>query len=443
MLSFKGGVHPKDHKNLAKDRPIREINAKDILVYPTSQHIGKKAIPIIKIGERVLVGQIIAKADDGISANVISSVSGTLKAVEDRLTPNGEYVTSMIVENDYNYETIPNFGEKRDYKNLSADEIVEIVKEAGIVGLGGANFPTDIKMSPKNRDQIEYLLINAAECEPYITSDYRMLLEMPDKLIRGIEAMLTVFKKAHAIICIEDNKKDVYELFEKKLFGNLNVSVELLKTKYPQGGERELIYAVTKRKINSKKLPAEAGVIVNNVGTVIAVADAVCYNIPLIYKIITLSGDGMHDTGNIKARIGMQYKEVIDEVGGLKEGVEKIISGGPMMGVAIYDLSVPVTRGTSAIIAYEKDPIKKQVETNCISCGRCAKVCPIFLMPMLLYKKSNEKDIEGFNKLYGMECIECGSCSYICPAKKPLVQSIKVMKKESIEKEREEKHNGK
>ena len=425
MFTFKSGIHPRGNKELSKYRPIRSIKPKNIVVYPVNQHIGAAAKEIVKVGDNVLVGQIIAEADGFVSANVLSTVSGTVKAIENRLTVNGNSSKCIVIENDFQYTTIENYGNDRDYKELSRDEIVNIVKDAGIVGLGGACFPTHVKLTPKNIDKIEYLLINGAECEPYLTSDYRQMLENTDRLIKGTEILLKLFPKAKAIICIEDNKKDAFELINNKLSNNMSISTALLKTKYPQGGERQLIYAITNRKLYSKILPADIGVIVQNVSTVIAIYNAVCKNIPLLSKVLTITGNAVNDTGNIEVCFGCSYQDVIDDIGGFKYKPVRIINGGPMMGTAIYDLNVPISKNSSSILAFSEEDNSEFIETNCINCGRCVNACPINLTPVILYKKCKSNDIEAFIKLYGQECIECGACSYVCPAKKPLTQYFK------------------
>lgn len=437
MFSFKGGVFLDEKKELLKDRPIRSSNTKEILVFPLSQHIGKPAKAIVKIGDEVKLGQIIAEADGVISANVLSSVSGKVKAIEKRLCSNGKIEESIVVENDFKYQTIDGFGKARDYKSLSREKIIDIIKEAGIVGLGGACFPTHVKLSPKDNDAIDYVLINASECEPYLNSDNRLLLEETDMLILGLEIILKLFPHAKGIICIEDNKKEAYKEIQKRLENNMSISCVLTKTKYPQGGERQLIYAVTKRKLNVKLLPADVGVIVQNVATTIAIAYAVSKTEPLTSKVMTLAGDGLKDNINVKVRLGISYKDLADEVGGLKEGVTKMINGGPMMGVSLYDLDVPVAKNSSSLICFREDPLQSLEQTNCINCGRCSNVCPENLVPTMMYKVAKNDKVEEFLKLYGVECIECGSCSYVCPAKLPLVQYFKMMKPKAITYEKE------
>ena len=428
MYTFKHGVHPDEKKELAKDKPIKVIKAGKILVYPLQQHIGAKAKATVKVGDSVLVGQIIGEADGFISANVLSSVSGKVTAIEDRLVVGGQKVESIVVENDEKYDAIQGFGVERDFNTMSNEDIVKAVKDAGIVGLGGASFPTHVKLSPKEPDKIDYILVNGAECEPYLTSDYRLMLEETEMLIKGLQSMLKLFKNAKGVICIEDNKKDAYDKITKACRGIPNIETALMKTKYPQGGERQLIFAVTGRKINVSKLPADAGVIVDNVDTVVSVGYAVCKSTPLLRRIMTLSGDAYNETANLNVRFGISYKEVIEAAGGFKSEPKKMVSGGPMMGLPIFSLDMPVSRNSSALLAFEKDPTEGQVETNCINCGRCVKACPINLVPTRMYKAAKVGNFEEYIKLNGPECITCGSCSFVCPAKKPLTPYFSYMK---------------
>lgn len=429
MLTFKHGVHPDEKKELAKDKPIKQIKAGKILSYPISQHLGKPAKPNVNVGDSVRVGQIIADADGPISANVLSTVSGTVKSIEERLTVVGAKVQSIIIENDEKYETIEGFGKERDIDSLTTEEVIKIIKDAGIVGLGGASFPTHVKLSPKDPTKIDYVLVNGAECEPYLTSDYRLMLEETDMIVIGLRCMLKAFPNAKGMICIEDNKLDAYEKVKKAAEGVENIEVALMKTKYPQGGERELIYAATGRKINVKMLPADAGVVVDNLDTVVCVGYAVAKSIPLLRRIMTLSGDAWNETGNYKVPLGVTYNELVEQAGGFKLEPKKMISGGPMMGLPLFTLdNLVVTRNSSALLAFSEDPLKDDRETNCINCGRCVTACPIFLTPTKLYKAAKVGNFEEYIRLGGEECITCGSCSYVCPAKKPLTPYFSYMK---------------
>ena len=429
VTTFKGGVHPYDGKELAMDKAIVDFRPEGVMVYPLSQHIGAPAKPLVQKGERVLLGQKIAEANGFISAPVISSVSGTVKSIEKRLTVGGAMVESIVVDNDQQYESIPGFGEKRDYKAMSREEIVNIVRDAGIVGLGGAGFPTFVKLSPKDIDKIDLFLVNGAECEPYLTSDYRDMMEMPEKLIGGLQVVLSIFPNAKGKICIEDNKPEAIKLLTEKTKGMDNIEVVALRTRYPQGGERQLIYAASGRKINSSMLPADAGVVVDNVDTLVAIYEAVCESKPLIRKILTVTGDAVVSPGNFRVPLGTDYQQVIAAAGGFSEEPEKIISGGPMMGMPLFKLDIPVTKNSSSILAFKKDQVAEEATTPCINCGRCVTACPENLMPTLMMVASLQKNTERFEKLYGMECIECGCCSYVCPARRPLTQGFKQMKR--------------
>lgn len=407
------------------------------MVYPLSQHIGAPAKAIVKVGDEVLVGQKIAEAGGFISAVVVSSVSGKVKKIEPRVTAGGAKSISIVIENDGQYTAVEGLGEDRDVTKLSKQEIRDIVREAGIVGLGGAGFPTNVKLTPKDESKIDYIIVNGAECEPYLTCDYRMMIEEPERLIGGIKVMLQLFENAKAVIGVENNKPKAIEKLRALVKDEPKISVEALRTKYPQGGERSLIYAVTGREINSSMLPADAGCVVDNVNTVMAIYDAVCKRTPILERVITITGDAIKEPQNFKVRTGMNYNDIIEAAGGFKADPKKILSGGPMMGQAMYTTDVPVTKNSSSLTCFLEDEVEKNPESPCIRCGRCGEVCPEFLVPVLMMKSCMNGDNAGYEKLYGMECIECGSCSYICPARRPLTQAFKQMKRRIGEERRQ------
>lgn len=426
--TFKGGAHPYDGKKMSRECPIEILNPGDTLVYPLSQHIGAMAKPLVKAGDRVLVGQKIAEKGGFISANIHSSVSGTVKAIEKRLVATGGMVDSIIVENDGMYEeAAPIFSGNPD--ELSKDEIIKIIEEAGIVGMGGAGFPTNVKLSPKNADIIDSIIVNGAECEPYLTSDYRRMVEQTDKLVKGLKIVLKIFPDAKGYFGIEDNKPEAIEALLKATENEDRIEVVPLKTKYPQGGERSMIYAVTGRKINSKMLPADVGCIVHNVDTIYAIYNAVYNGKPLIERIVTITGDAVRIPKNFQVRIGTNFRELIDAAGGFTTEPEKIISGGPMMGFSFFNIDVPVVKGSSSLLAFIKDDVSHEEPSACIRCGRCAAACPEHLLPMKLAALAGQNEPEEFKKLGGMECVECGCCSYVCPAKRQVTQSVRSMKK--------------
>ncbi|MGN1328151.1 MAG: electron transport complex subunit RsxC [Eubacterium sp.] len=425
LKSFKKGVHPFDGKELSAGCEIKRIDACDTLVYLVSQHIGAPAKPVVAVGDRVLKGQVIAEADGFVSVPVHSAVSGTVKAIEKRLTLDGSRKDCVVIENDKEYEAVDGFGKERDINSLSADEIISIIKESGIVGLGGAGFPTAVKLSPKNIDNIDTLIINGSECEPYLTSDYRIMLEKSDELVMGVRAALKLFPKAKAIIGIEDNKEDDFKLLTEKTNADDDISVYELKTKYPQGGERQLIYAVTGRKINSKMLPADMGCIVINVATCYAIYEAVYKSMPLIHRVMTITGEAANSPCNLDVPIGMSYSEVLDAAGGASEDTVKLLSGGPMMGFALSTLDVPVVKTSASIVAFSTDDVATLKTSACIHCGKCVGACPEMLVPQMMAKAVKSNNFDSFAKLGGMECIECGCCTYVCPAKIPLTQLFK------------------
>ncbi|MCD7868188.1 MAG: electron transport complex subunit RsxC [Clostridiales bacterium] len=427
FLTFKGGIHPYDGKELSKNSPIESYQPQGEMVYPLSQHIGAPATPLVKKGDHVLVGQKIAEAGGFVSTPVHASVSGKVKTIEKRLTATGTMADAIIIENDQQYEEtefVP-----ADPDTLTKEEILSRIREGGVVGMGGAGFPTQVKLSPKEPEKIDHVLVNGAECEPYLTSDYRRMLEEPEVVIGGLEIILKLFPKAKGCICIEDNKPDCIEKMTGLTKNHPNIEVKTLKTKYPQGGERVLIYAVTGREINSTMLPADVGCVVDNIDTVAAVYHAVKEGRPLIDRIITVTGDAIRKPKNFTVRTGTNMRELIEAAGGLTDPVTKVISGGPMMGFALYSLDVPCVKTTSAFLCLEKDPVAEAKTTACINCGRCVSVCPGHVIPARLATFAERGDMESFQKYDGMECCECGCCSYICPAKRPLTQSIKSMRK--------------
>ena len=427
-LTFVGGIHSFDGKSLTKKKRIKDILPTGDLVYPLSQHIGAPAKAVVKKGDHVLAGQVLAESGGFVSAPILSSVSGTVKAIEPRRVVTGDLVMSIVVENDGKYEDV-GFAPKANVDKLSKQEILDLIRDAGIVGMGGAGFPTHVKLSPKNPDGIHYVIANCAECEPYLTSDYRRMVEEPMKLVEGLKIILRLFDNAKGIIAVEDNKSDCIETLTKLTKDEPYISVKTLKTKYPQGGERQLIYAVTGRKVNASMLPADVGCIVNNVDTIVAVYHAVAEGRPLIERIVTVTGDAVKSPRNFRVKIGTSYQDILEQAGGFGVTPEKIICGGPMMGFGMFQLDVPTTKTSTALLAFQRDDVSRAKPTACINCGRCVEVCPGRVVPSKLADYAEHFDEEAFLENYGMECCECGCCSYVCPAKRPLTQEIKSMRK--------------
>lgn len=427
-LTFVGGVHPYDGKDLSKDKPIQDVLPKGELVYPVSQHIGAPAKPIVQKGDRVLVGQKIAESGGFVSAPVYASVSGTVKAVEPRRVVTGDSVMSIVVEDDGLYEEV-GFYPIAPVEKMTREEILDAIREAGVVGMGGAGFPTHVKLSPEAPEKIDYVIANCAECEPYLTSDYRRMLEEPEKVIGGLKIVMRLFENAQGILAVEDNKPDCISLLKQLTKDEPRISVKALKTKYPQGAERQLIYATTGRQINSTMLPAHAGCVVDNVDTLVAIYRAVTEGRPLMERIVTVTGDAVENPRNFRVRIGTNYSQLVEEAGGFKTTPEKIICGGPMMGFAMFDLNVPTTKTSTALLAFSKDDVAAFEPGPCINCGRCVEVCPGRVIPSKLATCAEHFDEEGFLANNGMECCECGCCSFVCPAKRQLTQQIKSMRK--------------
>ena len=434
-VTFQGGVHPSDQKQFSRDIPFSVYEPKGDLVFPVAQHIGAPASPVVKKGDEVLAGQIIAEATGFVSANIISSCSGKVKSIEKRTTATGAKVQSIVIENDGEFRTVEGIGKEVDYKTLTKEEILAKVKAAGIVGLGGAGFPTHVKLAPKNVDAIEYVIANGAECEPFITCDDQLMRTQADEIVTGMEIILSLFPNAKGVILIEENKPEAIAAMEKACAKSEKVNVLAVQTKYPQGGERSIITVVTGKHLKLGMLPADLGCVVDNVATIYAIYEAVCKSTPLMVKGLTVSGDAVKHPSNFKVRIGTNMAELVDAAGGIKDcmDLKKAISGGPMMGFAMANLDVPVQKSNNAITLLAKDAVEEaQAQmTACLRCGRCNSACSLGLVPQMMAQAAERKDYDKFeNKLYGMECVACGSCTYICPAKRPLMQLFKQTKAE-------------
>ena len=428
LLTFKGGIHPNDGKSLAKDKAIVTVMPKGDLIYPLSQHIGAPASPIVSVGDHVLKGQKIAEAGGFVSAPIHASVSGTVKAIEPHFNPTGSKVNCIVVENDGEYQEVE-YTPSKPLDELTKEEILNLIGEAGIVGMGGAGVPTKVKLSPKEPEKIEYVIANCAECEPYITADYRRMLENPEELVSGMKVVLKLFDNAKGIFGVEDNKPDCIAKLKELTKDEPRMEVLALKTKYPQGAERQLIFATTGRAINSSMLPADAGCVVDNVETLIGIHYAVIDERPVMERIVTVSGDGVKAPGNFKVLFGTNQRELVEAAGGFLGEPEKVISGGPMMGFAMFTLDTPITKTSSSILCLTKDEVAANEPSACINCGRCVEVCPSRIIPSRLADFAEHHNEEAFTKWEGLECVECGSCSYVCPAKRQLKQAIGSMRK--------------
>lgn len=438
LKSFKGGIHPPYSKSFTEKVALEKAKEPELAIIPLQQHIGATSDPVVKVGDRVKVGQKIGEASGFVSAMVHSSIAGTVKKIEAVNTPSGKTL-SVIIESDGTGEVHESVKPKGSLESLTKDEIVNIVKEAGITGLGGASFPTHIKLTPPPEKKVDVVILNGAECEPFLTADHRLMLEQPDKVIFGLKALMKAVGVDKGYIGVEDNKKDAIEALQKAASGESNIEIVTLETKYPQGDEKRLIDATTGRKVPVGGLPMDVGVVVNNVGTAAAVATAIQTGMPLIERIVTITGSAIKTPRNLIVKIGTPFKEVVEQCGGYKESPGKIIMGGPMMGGAQFTDEIPVVKGTSGILVLTEEDAKIPEAQQCIRCGKCVEVCPVNLQPIAIRQlsvKERHEETEAYNVL---SCIECGSCSYICPAKIPLLQSIKVSKQDVLSKKRNHK----
>ena len=429
--TFRGGIHPHEFgkgKAATNAQPVRTAKVPARVAISMSQHVGAPCTPLVKPGEHVLMGQKVGDPIGFMGAPVHSSVSGTVKAIEPRMLANGVSVQAIIIENDFKDEWDPTLVPPENPDGMTAQELIDYMRKCGIVGLGGAAFPTSIKLSPPKEDHIDYLILNGAECEPFLTCDHRKMLEDPKGIVEGLKYAMRASGADHGIIAIEENKPDAIEAMQKATEGT-PFTVQPLEVKYPQGGEKQLVLAVTGRQVPSGKLPKDAGCIVMNVSTAAAINDALTTGKPMVERTVTITGD-VPNPSNLRARIGTSIGELIDECGGMPDDTLKVISGGPMMGQALSRPETPIVKATGGVLLINRTHASKTPESACIRCGSCVEACPMHLMPLRLNELIMHNRFDQAADMNALDCIECGSCSYVCPAKRELALSIRMGKRE-------------
>ncbi len=426
---------------LSAGQEIKQLPVPKVVYVPISQHIGIPAEIIVAVKDKVEIGQIIAKSGGYISSNIHSPVAGTVTKLDKIIDSSGYKQQCIVIRTDE--KNIANFEEiayplKKEI-DLNPQEIIQRISDSGIVGLGGATFPSHVKLHLKEDEKIEYLLINGIECEPYLTSDHRLMLEKAAEILVGIDIILFALHINKAIIGIENNKKDAIELFKQLTINKENIQVAALEVKYPQGGEKQLIKALLNREVPENGLPRNVGVIVHNVGTVFAIYEAVQHNKPLIERVVTVTGKKLKHPSNFWVKIGTPISDLINAAGGIEEGTGKIINGGPMMGKALKNTEVPVTKGTSGILMISAEETSRKEVYNCLRCGECIEACPMGLEPFLLMSYAEKGLFESAVKEAVLTCVECGSCSYVCPSNRPLLEYIRYGKINAIKLEKAKK----
>ena len=427
LPTFMGGAHPPAHKELTSECPIEAYVPQGLMVFPMSQHIGAPCSPTVKKGDRVLVGQKIGDTEAFVAAPILSSVSGTVVEVGLRQTIPGSLDTCVVVENDGLHERDTSLTPHPDYEKLEPKEILRIIRDAGIVGLGGACFPTAVKLSPPPDRNIRWLIVNGAECEPYLNCDNRLMREGPADIVRGLRICKQLFPNAEGVIAIEDNKPEAFAEMTAAIapYADEKIRVSAMEVKYPQGAEKMLIYTVTGQEIPVGALPADVGCIILNVRTIHAIEQAIVEGLPLTDRIISVTGDAITTPKNLLAPLGTSIRELVDFAGGFKEQPAKVLAGGPMMGTSMRSLDVPVVKGTSGILALTAKSTLYEAESSCLRCGRCVDACPMGLQPATLDHMVRKREYALFEETGGMNCIECGSCTYMCPSRRFLTQTCR------------------
>ena len=426
FFGFRGGVHPPENKIQTENMAVEEVKAPKMLYVALLQHIGAPLDPIVAVGDRVLKGQKIADSQAFMSSPIHSPVSGTVKRIEDHVFPLMGRIKTVIIEND-EQETWAELSKIEKWENVDRRTLLTMIREKGIVGIGGASFPTHIKLDPPADAKIDTLLLNGAECEPYLNSDNRLMIENPEKIVNGIKIIKKILGVNKAIVGIEENKPEAIASMRKAVEGT-GIEIAPLKTKYPQGGEKQLIKAVLDRQVPSGKLPSAVGVVVQNTGTAAAIYDGIVNGIPLIEKVVTVSGKGIINPKNVKIAIGTPFSYLLDYCGVNREIVDKLVMGGPMMGMAQFSEEAPVIKGTSGLLALTKEETNPYKTRACIGCGKCVEACPMGLEPLMFARLAAFEQWEQLKEYSLMDCIECGSCAYICPANRPLTEAIKIGK---------------
>ena len=435
LLTFKGGIHPPYRKEYTEKKALERAKSPKVVYIPLQQHIGASATPIVKVGDEVKLGQKIGEKQGFVSSNVHSSVSGKVIGIEEHELPGGRGLC-IVVENDFKEELHESVKPKGNLENLSKEDIISIITEAGIVGMGGAAFPTHIKTSPPSDNQIDAVILNGAECETYLTADHRLMLENPEDVVFGLKILMKSLNVSKGYIGIEVNKLDALESIKKEAQKYSDIQVIPLKVKYPQGAEKQLIYACTGKEVPSGGLPMDVGVVVNNVATAAQIAQTIKTGMPLVERITTVTGSCIKEPKNLIVKVGTLVFEVIQQCGGIKEdkNLGKVVIGGPMTGIAQYTMDIPVNKGESGILLLDEKESHKQKPQNCIRCGKCVDVCPAFLQPLYISAYSLKNDFESCEKYRVLDCIECGSCSFVCPSARPLLQSCINAKREIVAK---------